>query len=70
MSTIFLTGATGLIGGGVLPRMLCANPAMHAYVLIRDLQRWRAVQARLGLSAERVTPLRVDVRAPGLGLEP
>ncbi len=70
MSTIFLTGATGLIGGGVLQRMLPLNPAMHAYVLVRDLQRWRAVQARLGLPADRVTPVLGDVRAPGLGLEP
>lgn len=70
MTAVFLTGATGLIGGGVLQRMLHGNPAMHAHVLVRDLERWRAVQARLGLPVGRATPVLGDVRAPGLGLEP
>jgi nucleoside-diphosphate-sugar epimerase len=63
-STLFVTGATGLVGGGVLARLLTDDPALRAYVLMRDLARWPALAARLGVHAVRVSPVVGDVRAP------
>ena len=34
--TIFVTGATGLIGGGVLQRMLAADAGLRAYVRVHS----------------------------------
>jgi long-chain acyl-CoA synthetase len=66
---IFLTGATGLVGSGVLARMLSDNPSLRAYVLVRDRTRWNAAASRLRIPTERVTVLLGDVREPGLGLD-
>ena len=68
LKAIFLTGVTGLVGGGVLQRMLAANHNLHAFVLVRDEARWRAAVARYALPTRRVTPLVGDVRQSGLGL--
>lgn len=68
--TVLITGATGLVGGGVLRRMLLDDPALEAFVLIRDDAGWSLASRRLGPLAERVVPLRGDVTLPGLGLEP
>jgi nucleoside-diphosphate-sugar epimerase len=57
---LFLTGATGLVGGAVLARMLRADPALRVAVLVRDPARWRGI--------DRVTPIPGDLRAPGLGM--
>ncbi|HEV8304353.1 MAG TPA: SDR family oxidoreductase [Gemmatimonadales bacterium] len=59
---LFLTGATGLVGGGVLARMLRADPALRVAVLVRDPSRWPAI--------DRVTPVAGDLCASGLGLTP
>lgn len=67
-SAVFVTGATGLLGAGVLRRMLHADPQLHAFVLVRDRARWSAVVPSLDDPARRVTPLRGDVRLSGLGL--
>ena len=57
---LFLTGATGLLGGAVLSRMLRADRALRVAVLVRDPARWRGI--------DRVTPVAGDLCAPGLGL--
>lgn len=57
---LFLTGASGLVGGGVLQRMLRADPELRVTVLVRDRSRWVAIP--------RVTPVVGDLLTPGLGL--
>jgi nucleoside-diphosphate-sugar epimerase len=67
---VFITGATGLVGEGVLRRMLHDDPALHAFVLFRNDFGWRSVASRLGSLASRVVALRGDVTLPGMGLDP
>jgi nucleoside-diphosphate-sugar epimerase len=67
--TIFVTGASGLIGGRALRLLLNQRPALHADVLVRDVQRWERTASRCGIPLERVTVVRGDLRQPGLGLE-
>jgi long-chain acyl-CoA synthetase len=67
--TILLTGSTGLLGGRVLSRILGDHPDLHAYVLVRDPYRWRSTARAFRFPRDRVTPLRGDLGAPGVGLE-
>ena len=67
--TLFLTGATGLVGGAVLRRMLAARPQMSAFVLVRDLTTWNARARALGSDGDRITPVVGDLRAPGFGVD-
>lgn len=67
--TIFVTGATGLIGGGVLRRMLDANSQLTAYVLVRDELRWMRDLGLWGSLASRITAVSGDVRSPGMGMD-
>lgn len=67
--TILVTGATGLIGGGVLQRMLEANADLTAYVLVRDELRWKRGLHRWGALGSRLTAVSGDVREPGMGIE-
>ena len=67
--TILVTGATGLIGGGVLQRMLEADSDLVAYVLVRDELRWKRDLHRWGPLGARITAVRGDARLPGLGIE-
>lgn len=66
---LFITGATGLVGEGVLRQMLRNDPALEAFALVRDDLRWRLVAGRLGPLASRVIPVRGDTTLPGMGLE-
>ncbi len=68
--TVLVTGATGLVGGGVLQQMLTADPGLEAFALIRDDCGWKRLARELGTLAERVVPVRGDVTLPQLGLEP
>jgi len=68
--TILVTGATGLIGGGVLQRMLEADADLTALVLVRDELRWKRDLPRWGQLAARITAVTGDVRIPGMGIEP
>ncbi|HUG39523.1 MAG TPA: SDR family oxidoreductase [Longimicrobiales bacterium] len=61
---ILVTGATGLLGGDTLRRLLAAHPRLTAYALARDLARLPA-----DLRCRRVIPLRGDLLRPGLGLD-
>ena len=67
---VLVTGATGLVGEGVLRRMLTADSALEAFALVRDDAGWMRVARELGKLADRVIPVRGDVTLPHLGLEP
>jgi long-chain acyl-CoA synthetase len=67
---VFVTGATGLVGGGVLRRILADDPSVEAFALIRDDSGWNRLARELGTLADRVVPVRGDVTLPQLGLEP
>jgi long-chain acyl-CoA synthetase len=71
VGNVFLvTGATGLVGRGVLRRLLEAEPESRAYVIVRDELRWRATaHTAFGHLASRIAPVHGDLTARGLGLE-
>jgi thioester reductase-like protein len=69
MGTFFITGASGLLGGQALSRMLRERPGLRAFALVRDPARWARRAAELRLPTDRVEPLLGDVRQPGLGLD-
>ncbi len=66
---VFVTGATGLLGGQALARLLRDRPDVHAFVLVRDLGRWDEKSRKLEIDGGRVTPVRGDLLEPGLGLD-
>ena len=70
-NNVFLvTGATGLLGGGVLRRVLEAEPGSRAYVMVRDELRWRSTgHAKFAHLASRIIPIRGDLTLRGLGLD-
>jgi nucleoside-diphosphate-sugar epimerase len=63
--TIFVTGATGLLGALAVRRLLADRPEVRVVALVRDAGRWAAMT--LGRD-ERVTAVVGDVTLPGLGL--
>lgn len=67
---VLITGASGLVGEGVLRQMLSDDPDLEAFVLVRNELSWKLASARLGPLSSRVVPLRGDITMPGLGLEP
>ena len=65
--SILITGATGLLGRGVLQRLLAADVGLRAIVLVRDAARWmRDATARI--VRDRITVVEGDLRSPTLGL--
>ena len=67
---VLVTGASGLVGEGVLREMLTARPALEAFAVVRNELRWQLTARRLGALATRVIPITGDVTVPGAGLEP
>jgi nucleoside-diphosphate-sugar epimerase len=67
---VLITGASGLVGEGVLRQMLTDDPELEAFVLVHNELRWQLASRRLGPLSSRVVPLRGDITVPGLGLEP
>jgi len=65
---VLVTGATGLVGFGVVRTLLDTRPDLDALVLVRNVARWQALASRLGPLAARVRPVTGDVTAPDLGL--
>src|SRR6185503_4079827 len=52
---LFVTGASGLVGEGVLRQMLRDDPATDAFALFRNEASWRKVASRLGpLARQRI----------------
>jgi thioester reductase-like protein len=69
-NVFLITGATGLVGRGVLRKLLDAEPASRAYVIVRDELRWRSTaHSEFGHLASRIIPVHGDLTARGLGLE-
>jgi thioester reductase-like protein len=67
---VLVTGASGLVGEGVLRQMLRDDPSLEAFAFVRNELSWRVVASRLGSLASRVVPVRGDMTLAGMGLEP
>src|SRR5689334_2411554 len=67
---VLITGATGLLGRGVLAGILADRPNLRAYVLVRDELRWEAAARRMDLPRDRVEPVMGDIRCAGIGVQP
>jgi thioester reductase-like protein len=67
--SILVTGATGLLGRDVLARLLAADAALRAFVLVRDVDRWRRTAHGIG-GSDRVVPVQGDLGVDGLGIAP
>lgn len=66
--SILVTGATGLIGRRVVASLLHRTDA-PIVALVREPSRWQSLATHLGAAASRVTPVRVDITLPALGLD-
>jgi nucleoside-diphosphate-sugar epimerase len=66
---VLVTGASGLVGEGVLRALLAAHDELEAFVLVRNELTWQLAARRLGDLASRIILLRGDVTLPGLGIE-
>ena len=66
--TVLVTGATGLVGRGVVASLLRHTDAAIV-ALVRDPARWQTIAAHHGWPTSRVTPIRADITRPALGLD-
>jgi 2-alkyl-3-oxoalkanoate reductase len=66
---VLVTGASGLVGGRVIERLLSLDDAVHVHALVRRPAAWPALATRLGAAAARVTPVTGDVTRVALGME-
>ena len=64
---VLVTGATGLVGRGVVTSLLRRSDA-NISVLVRDVARWQRMASGLGASPSRVTVLRGDITREALGI--
>ena len=69
LRTIFVTGATGLVGRDVVTRLLAREPRLRVVALVRDPARWVAAAAAERWPVDRVAMVTGDVAMPGLGLD-
>src|SRR5690554_190410 len=69
MTTLFVTGASGLLGGEALARILARDPDARAYVLVREPARWPAHARACGIDTDRTRVLAGDITRPDLGLD-
>lgn len=65
--SILVTGATGLLGRGVLQRLLSADERLHAIVLVRDATGWARDAGASGIR-DRVSVVEGDLRSADVGL--
>lgn len=71
--TVLVTGATGQVGGALLPELL-ADPAQRVLAVVRArdadhlAERLASLRRPLGEAGARLEAVRGDVTAPGLGL--
>lgn len=68
LRTLFVTGATGLVGRDVVSRMLAADARLRVVALVRDPARWVAAASAARWPVDRVSMAQGDVTLPGLGL--
>lgn len=69
MTTLFVTGASGLLGGEALARLLAADAEACAYVLVREPARWPAHARAHGIDLARTRAIAGDLTLPDLGLD-
>jgi nucleoside-diphosphate-sugar epimerase len=65
---IVVTGASGLVGGELLRRLMRRHPHLCAFVLVRDPGRWEQTVRRHGLPRHRTMPISCDLTVAGMGL--
>src|SRR3954447_11542749 len=65
--SILITGTTGLLGRGVLQRLLANDARIRAIVLVRELSSWASVTDMSNVQG-RVTLVEGDLRSFDLGL--
>jgi len=65
LAGLLLTGATGLVGGEILERLLAARPGLRLFLLVRDPEK---VPSRFRVP--QVSVLAGDLTAPDLGIAP
>jgi len=66
--TYFVTGATGFIGGHLLPRLLERKGTIHCLVRKESLAKFEALRERLGADAKRLVAVTGDIAKPKLGV--
>ncbi|MDQ4079785.1 MAG: SDR family oxidoreductase [Gemmatimonadota bacterium] len=66
---VLVTGATGLIGRGVVRSLLRRSDAAIS-VLVRDVARWQRVASGIDATGARVTPVQGDITRKALGIDP
>jgi nucleoside-diphosphate-sugar epimerase len=69
MTSMLVTGATGLVGLGVIDRLLDTRDDIRVHALVRSSAGAAVLAARLGSRAARVSCVTGDVTRPGLGLD-
>ena len=69
MTTLFVTGASGLLGGAALARILADDAEACAYVLVREPARWPGHARAHGIDLARTRAIAGDLTLPDLGLD-
>ncbi|HEX5122598.1 MAG TPA: SDR family oxidoreductase [Rhodanobacteraceae bacterium] len=66
--TYFVTGATGFIGGHLLPRLLERKGTIYCLVRKESLSKFEALRQRLGADEKRLVAVTGDLAKPKLGV--
>ncbi|HEX5122698.1 MAG TPA: SDR family oxidoreductase, partial [Rhodanobacteraceae bacterium] len=68
--TYFVTGATGFIGGHLLPKLLERKGTIYCLVRKESLAKFEALRERLGADEKRLVAVTGDIAKPRLGISP
>ena len=66
--TYFVTGATGFIGGHLLPKLLERKGTIYCLVRKESLAKFEALRERLGADDKRLVAVTGDIAKPKLGV--
>jgi NAD(P)-dependent dehydrogenase (short-subunit alcohol dehydrogenase family) len=66
--TYFVTGATGFIGGHLLPKLLERKGTIYCLVRKESLAKFEALRERLGADEKRLVAVTGDIAKPKLGV--
>jgi NAD(P)-dependent dehydrogenase (short-subunit alcohol dehydrogenase family) len=66
--TYFVTGATGFIGGHLLPKLLERKGTIYCLVRKESLAKFAALRERLGADEKRLVAVTGDIAKPKLGV--